>query len=219
MISRNNMHVIVSFHSRFSIILFLMAGLSQSTHAQNNCVLQKDQDSIKVFTCHSSESRFKTIKATFTVDATYADLEKTLLDITHYTEWQYNTVEAKILKTINDREIIYYTQISAPWPVSNRDMIVHFKTQQQQPGAKDKIIITNGEPDFIPHKPDLVRVPSSKATWIIKELGKERLSIIYSIEIDPGGSVPAWMVNMVCAEAPYVSFKNLKDRMRRSKKD
>lgn len=218
MISTDNMHVIVSRHSRFFIILFLMAGFSQTMNAQNDCVLRKDQDSIKVFTCHSSESRFKTIKATFTLDATYAALEKTLLDITHYTKWQYNTVEAKILKTINDREIVYYTQVSAPWPVTNRDMIVHLKVQQQ-PGTKDNVIITNGEPDFIPRKPDLVRVPSSKATWIIKELDKERLSINYSIEIDPGGSVPAWMVNMVCAEAPYVSFKNLKDRMRRSKKD
>ena len=30
------------------------------------------------------------------------------------------------------------------------------------------------------------------------------------MEIDPGGYVPAWMVNMVAAEAPYESFRNFK---------
>lgn len=186
------------------------------TYGQSDCELRKDQDSIKVYTCPSSNSNFKSIKASFTINTTFSRLASMILNIENYDRWQYNTVNPRILKTISDREVIYYVQIKAPWPVSDRDMICHL-TISQDPVTKVVRIDASGKPNFLPPKEGFERVPMSKARWIVKSLGKNRLNVEYSIQIDPGGSVPAWMVNMVSAEAPYVSFKNFKNKIKDQK--
>jgi len=179
---------------------------------QTDCVLQKDQDGIKVFTCHAGDSPFKIIKAQFTLNASIAELEKFILDAENYVTWQYNTYESNVIQIINSREIIYYAAIRAPWPVSDRDMVAHIKIIKQKEN-EGVVIETRGMPGLIPEKDGRVRVPSSMATWTVKELGVNKLSVEYFITIDPGGAVPAWMVNMVSAEAPYYSFKNLKAKL------
>jgi hypothetical protein len=43
----------------------------------------------------------------------------------------------------------------------------------------------------------------------VKYDGKGRLFIVYFLEMDPGGSVPAWITNMFVAKGPYETFSNL----------
>jgi hypothetical protein len=201
------------FSSRiFLILLFLTIGNSLSW-GQKNCVLRKDRDSVKVYTCDPDQLKFKWITASFTVNATSSQLVAMLMDIDHYGSWQYKTLHPHILKKINDQEIIYYVEIVAPWPVSNRDMVNHFKVTQDA-NTKVVTITVNGVPEFIPKKDKIVRVPSSSSQWTIVPLGPSKVSVNYSIQIDPGGSVPVWMVNLVAAQAPYESFTNLRDQIR-----
>ena len=180
---------------------------------QVDCELRKDQDSIKVYTCSKEESKFKSIKATFEVNATAPELAAMLMDIAGYKEWQYKTINPKILKWISKQELIYYVEIVAPWPVSNRDLIVHLKIDQD-PLTKRMIFTANGLPDYIPVKEGITRVPMSKSTWIVVPISSNKMQVEYSMNIDPSGSVPAWMVNMVCAEGPFESFYTLKNKIK-----
>ena len=179
---------------------------------QKDCVLRKDLDSIKVYTCAAERLKFKTIKASFTVNVPLSQLAAFVLDIDNYNNWQYKTIHAHTVKKINDREFIYYTEIIAPWPVSNRDMVIHLRLIQD-PKSKVITITTKSVPGLIPAKKNIVRVPTSLAKWTVVPVSANRLKVEYVIQIDPGGSVPAWMVNMVAAQAPYDSFKNLKDQI------
>ena len=76
--------------------------------------------------------------------------------------------------------------------------------------SKNTIVTANGVPDYIPGKKGIVRVPMSKSKWIIRPITESSVSVEYTMLIDPGGSVPLWMVNMVAEEAPYKSFRDLK---------
>ncbi|HTJ48495.1 MAG TPA: START domain-containing protein [Cyclobacteriaceae bacterium] len=196
-----------------SLLTLMLLSTFSVLFAQTDCVLRKDEDSIKVYTCHNEGSKFKSIKSDFTINTTFSTLVSMVLNIDNYNQWQYNTVNPKILKRISDHEIIYYVEVEAPWPVSNRDMIIHLIVKQD-PTTKTVTMTADSEPDYIPHKEGLVRVPMSKSTWTVKRLSSKKLEVHYAIKIDPGGSVPAWMVNMVCAEAPYVSFSNLKSKIK-----
>lgn len=180
--------------------------------AQEDCSLRKDQDSIKVYTCDREDLKFKSIKATFSVNTTLSTLTAFVLDIDRYPEWQYNTTRPRIVSRITDKRLIFYTVIEAPWPVSDRDMVVDLSVWQDSK-TKTITITTNGVPDYVPMEEGLVRVPMSAATWTIKRVSPTKLNVEYAIRIDPGGSVPAWMVNMVCAEAPYISFRNLREKI------
>jgi hypothetical protein len=177
--------------------------------AQQDCKLRKNQDSIKVYTCHTDTSRFKSIVAEFAVATTRDELVRMLLNVPNYTRWQYNTVEAKVVKEISATEKIYHTVIEAPWPVTDRDMVVHIRTKHSG-DKKETMITTESERGVVAEQKGFVRVPASRALWIIREKTKNHLEIKYTMQIDPGGDVPVWLVNWVCAQAPYQSFKNLK---------
>ena len=101
----------------------------------------------------------------------------------------------------------------APWPVSNRDVIVHLKVEQD-PLTKKMTFTANGMPDYIPEKEGITRVPMSKSKWIVVPVSPNKLKVEYSMNIDPSGSVPAWMMNMVSADGPFESFYTLKNKIK-----
>jgi len=194
--------------SNFALIILML--LFRNAVGQTECKLRKDQDSIKVFTCNTDTSKFKSIKAEFFVNTTLNKLELFLLDFPNYTTWQYNTVESRVIKKISDTEYIYYAKIEAPWPVMDRDMVVRFKIERNK---NHLIVSANSESRILPENKAYVRVPTSRSQWMVTEEQKNRLSVKYAIQIDPGGSVPAWLINWVSANAPYQSFKNLKKQI------
>ncbi|MEO7988860.1 MAG: START domain-containing protein [Chryseolinea sp.] len=204
--------MVIQVYRAVGSIIFLFLSTTV-LFAQVECELKKDQDSIKVYSCSTEASKFKSIKASFVVNATAPQLAAMVMDIAGYNDWQYKTINAKILKWINKQELIYYVEIVAPWPVSNRDVIVHLKVEQD-PLTKKMIFMANGMPDYIPEKEGITRVPMSKSKWVVVPISSNKLKVEYSMNIDPSGSVPAWMVNMVSAEGPFESFYTLKSKIK-----
>lgn len=192
---------------RCSIITFLSC---HCLFAQHNCKLRKDEDGIKVYTCSTDTSKFKSIKAECEVNCSLQKLDSFLLNFENYTRWQFKTTECRVLRKISDSEFVYYAKVEAPWPVSDRDMVVRLRSKRS---SRQLMISANSESGVLPEKENLVRVPASRSQWIITEKSKDKLEIKYAIQIDPGGNVPAWLVNWVCANAPLQSFQALKEQL------
>ncbi len=194
------------------ILTFYICLLWISSQGQENCKLKKDKDGIKVYTCDDTESKYKSLKAEFLLEGVTSDeLKLFLLNGDNYVNWQYEMTESKVLEQVNDHEIIIRTVVDAPWPVSNREMITHLKINSNLPGNL-QIEVNTVKYDY-PSKKDLVRVPFSKARWEVEKINEKDLSIHYVLRIDPGGSIPTWLVNMAMAEGPYTSFRNLKQHL------
>lgn len=84
------------------LILLLGLCIPFTVGAQSNCLLRlNNKDSIRVYTCDPTKSKFKSIKTTFEVDGTHK-------------AWQYKTISAKVLKKVSDQEVIYYTEVRCP---------------------------------------------------------------------------------------------------------
>ena len=128
-------------------------------------------------------------------------------------EWVYNTNTSYVLKKIGPYETISYTETNVPWPGSNRDVLLHM---QLLPDSKSNTlkVIAKGMPDIIPHKKGIVRIPYFNSWWDVKYDGRNKLTIVYFLEMDPGGSVPAWLVNLFIAKGPYETFTGLVKVMR-----
>lgn len=175
---------------------------------ETDCVLKKDKDGVNVYTCKSDTSKFRSLKAEFSMQGvSIADLKIFLFNVPKYLEWQYNAMEAMMVKKINDNEMIYRVVIDAPWPLDNREMIVHFKADAQDQDHA-KFYINSVTSDF-PLNKNLIRVPYSQASWTITR-ANNILHVIYRMNIDPGGYVPPVLVNIAMADGPHQSFKNLK---------
>lgn len=187
------------------IVLFPIA-----VFAQKNCQLKLDKDSIQVFTCDPENSKYKIIQSKFFLKASQRQLKAMLLDVDHLGEWQDQTVSAKLLKKVNENEIIYHTEVKAP-VVDNRDFVIRLTIQQIS--ASEMRVTLVSIPDYIPKVKNVVRVPMSKAVWVVKDVKPGRLSVHYSLEIDLGGTLPAWVVNSLSHKAPYQTFMSMKAKI------
>ena len=179
--------------------------------------LRKDQDSIRIFVADNPGSSLKMVRAEFTLHARREELFHQLLRADLYREWQFNTIHSEVLEAIGPHELIYYCEVSAPWPVDNRDLIMRLKVNND-PTAREFTINTTCEPNARPRREGIVRVPSSRGDWRVRQVGPEMLKVEFQIQIDPGGAVPAWLVNLTLAQAPYQTFSNLKQRIANNRK-
>ena len=195
---------------RLLVIVCFLVGFSGDP--EQPCSVKKDDQGIKISVCDEDASNFKSIIATFSLDASLSDLAYMMLNINDYPNWHYNNIETTILKKVSDLEYIYHAVIKAPWPVQNRDLVVNVKIEQD-PKTRHMTMVAESIPDFIPQKKGLVRIPMSKAEWWITPTSKSHLDINYKMQVDPGGALPAWLVNIAAAEGPFSTFSLLKKKI------
>ena len=193
---------------KYVMVLLLLLGAFRAL-AQDNWQLKKDEDGIKVFTASTPNSNFKSIKVECSVKAKAAQLVAFLMDISAQHDWVYNNKNTSLLKKIGANEMIFYSEVSVPWPCTNRDYISHITITQ--PTDKLVTIDAHSEPDLLPAKEGKVRVKNSKAHWDVTRLGNELLQIVYTVQFDPAGSIPAWLTNMFVTKGPFETFQKLRE--------
>jgi START domain len=180
--------------------------------AQPDCNLKRDRDGIRVYTCREANDKFKSLRAEFELTHTTAEeLKNFLWNVSNYKTWQYNTLEADTVGVFTPNQLTYRALVDAPWPVDNREMIARMTTHQTPNGLN---ITIRTYPYSQPPPDGVIRVPFFEANWTIVTQGAG-LKLTYALRIDPGGSVPAWLVNIAMADGPHVSFKNLKTQLER----
>lgn len=192
---------------------FLFAVLSFTAHSQYNWKLSKNMDGIKVYESEIKNSNFKSIKVESVMQGTYDKLMAVLSDVSLQKDWVYNSKTSTVLKRNAPYDFYYYTETHIPWPMSNRDAVVHMTMVKDSLNRFLKVTAT-GVPDYIPEKSGKVRVPKLQVNWYVTMPSPTTISIVYTFETDPGGSLPGWLVNMFADKGPYESFKKLSDLLK-----
>jgi hypothetical protein len=192
--------------SVFTFLVFTLVGFS--LRAQNNWNLKKNKDGIRIYTRTDQSSKINQIRVDMEMQGTISEMAAVMLDLKDHVKWSYATKSCNLVRKISESELYFYTEMNSPWPLSNRDLIVHLLITKDS--TKRVLNITEIDvPKYLPETQSIVRVPVSKAVWIITQVDMHTIHIDYQIQIDPGGSVPAWLVNMFATKCPYESFKNL----------
>lgn len=186
-----------------SLCVFTAIGFSQS-----NWKLSKNKDGIQVYQRDSKSSDFKSIKVECTLEGNFDKLVSIISNVSTYKDWVYNNKTASLLKRINPYEFYYYTEAYLPWPLDNRDAVMHTRITKDSLNRFLKINSV-AVPNYIARKSDKVRITSSEINWYVTRPSSNTIHISYTFETDPGGSVPAWLVNSFADKGPYESFKKL----------
>ena len=197
-----------------SCFFLSLAIISFFAPAQNKWQLSKDNNNIKVFTRKTDSSDFKSVKVEALLTGTCDKLAGILLGIEKQIKWVYKTKSLHLIKRFSQNELIYYAETSLPWPMRNRDQAIHIIIYLDSANQSIKII-TKGEPNAIPVTNGIVRVPYFLGVWQVKTISPGKIFIEYYLDVDPGGSVPAWMSNMFVAKGPYETFMNLAELLRK----
>ena len=183
-------------------------------HGQENWKLKSNKDGIAIFMRSLPDSKFKAVKVECEVAATLSQLVAVILDVKTGGEWVYSTKSSILLKQVSPSELYYYSEVSIPWPASNRDFIAHLITVQD-PHTKVVTVYGPTVPDFVPVKKDIVRITHSEGKWILSPVAPHKVKIEYTLRVDPGGNIPAWLVNMFAAKGPYESFTKLRTHVQK----
>jgi START domain len=181
-------------------------------NAYTGWTVKKEKDGIVVYSRHSELSKFNDIRVSMDLPGTVEQLSVVLLDVDKYTSWVYATKSSEMVKKITDNEVIYYAEVETPWPAANRDYYADVKATLH-PENHTLIVESAGIKDYKPEKKDLVRVPMSKGHWIVTTTSGNHIHLDYILQLDPGGSTPAWVLNSFAAKAPLETFANLKKKM------
>lgn len=201
---------------RYCIVFFSAIFLALPGRSQKPWKLISEKDGIYVYTQQLEDSKFKAVRAVCTVDCPVGRLAYVLMDVSNTKDWVYATKVCKLLKKMSPTDIFYYSEVELPWPVSNRDFIIRI-TLTQDPKTKIARIVAENHPDYVPEKKNVVRIPKSAGNWILTPLADGRTKVEYVIHVDPGGSVPAWAVNMLADVGPYSSFRKLRQEVKKDK--
>jgi hypothetical protein len=196
--------------SNFSIVVVLGVILfccQLEVQSQDRWELKKSGNGISVY-LKDSESKFKTVKVHAVLNGTKAKLVRILQAVELNTDWVYATKRSYLVEKSTDSNLIYYAETALPWPMKNRDQPIHMIIY---PESADSIltITTIGEPGRLPENRGLVRIQTFSGTWKVKTINPDQIEIDYILNVDPSGSVPAWLVNMFVSKGPYETFSKL----------
>jgi hypothetical protein len=210
MITSLTYHPFPSIRRLLPLALLLLAVRTAS--AQPDWELRTEKKDIKVYTRTYPDSKYKAIKVELILETTLSRLVTVLLDVKTAPEWVYATKSAVLLRQVSPSELIYYSEVKLPWPMSNRDFIAHLITTQD-PHSHVVTIFGPTMNDFIPEKKDIVRVRRSEGKWTLTPVTRDHIRVEYTLRTDPGGDIPAWLFNLFVTKGPLESFEHLKTQL------
>ncbi len=173
----------------------------------------KDKDGIVVSTRKVEGSKFNMYKATTTISQPQEVLFEVLLDVSGYAKWMPDVQEAKIIKMLdNDRikgNVVIHVVFDSMWPVKNREVVV--KALSDIDWDKGRVVIKLNETlkYKVPLRKGRRLVEDFYAVFEFQYIDREHTKVTYIFHADPGGVVPAGLVQIQTARIPYKTLKSL----------
>ncbi len=164
---------------------------------------------IAVYTRSVKGSDFIATRGVTTVKASLGALVHLIADTDSFPDWMHQIKHARILEQFSQTERLTYTAQDSPWPVKDRDMVVYSKLSQN-PDTKEVVIHMAARPDAYPEQDGHVRIPEMTNRWQLTPKGDGKISVIYEIHANPGGSLSARIYNATAAETPLKTLQGLR---------
>jgi hypothetical protein len=181
------------------------------------CSERFKNDWLKIFTCPVPSSNFLSFVAVATIDAPQHSVLSLLYDVDVATEWVWKTREMRVLQELSENEgRVVYQLVSAPWPVTDREIISR-SLAFMDPETSEAFIRIECLPDFMPENPNYVRVRQMEGAWNILPLSENSCRVIFRLHIEPAGEIPSWLANIAVIDTPYHTLCNLRDMVKREK--
>ncbi|MEK7256997.1 MAG: START domain-containing protein [Bacteroidota bacterium] len=207
--------------TKFQILSFLAALLPllpAQLFSQNKAEwqLKRKSGGVEVYTREAEDSPFKELKFLATFEASLSSIAAILNDVEHYDEWVYKSSEAELIKKVNDREMYYYERFDFPWPLDDRD-VVAWTQVWQDPKTLALHSKTNSAHWLRKELDDVVRIKKMEIEWIFTPIGNGKIRSEYYLKTDPGGSLPAWLVNLAADQGPLQTMIDFKEMLKTEK--
>ena len=195
---------------KFVILIFFVLAFSAPLYAvEYPWQLKKTTEGISVYTRKVEGSPILEFKATVTVNASVAKIIPLFEDVKGLTSWYYQCVHSGLVKDEGPQDKICYIVLHLPWPVTERDCVFR---RSKSTHEKNSIISYSIQalPKFLPVKKGKIRVLMINGLWRFTSLPDGKTEIYFQQHVNPGGSIPTFLVNAMAVDTPFNSLKSLR---------
>jgi hypothetical protein len=198
------------------LILFLLCTFLPSCflHAQNGWNFKSEKDYVKIY--YRKTADLHALKLTTSFKTSQSGMSQLLSEIEHYATWCYKLKEAHMVKAISPTEFYYYARFNFPWPMSDRDVVLHTK-MEQDPTTNVVISTSEAVPDLVPPVKDVIRIQHANTKWTLYPGADGWVYTEYELYSDPGGTLPDWLINLTLDMGPRETMNNMRGFLRQPK--
>ena len=207
-----------SLHWRtFWPALLLALCVCQSGLGDEESGWQRDatEDGVTVFLHEEPGRNLPIFRGVSTLDSGLYEILAVLDDTSRHTEWMKSCMTSKIIKQVNEFDRILYNRTDAPWPVSDRDVVLAATVEGsvakrevwsrfQQVNSASAAVVDG-----------VVRMPRLRGYYRLQALDEGHTRVTYQIDADPGGMLPDWLNKMSTRRLPVDTLAGLRRQTRK----
>ena len=173
-----------------------------------------EDDGVNVYRQEVEGTNLLAFRGTGFIDAPVNKVLHVFSDVKHEIDW-VDRLEENILIS-EDRanfERIEFHSYGLPWPVWSRDIVFQIKLSRQ---ADESFLVTMKSVDDALGPPTKgVRAELHGSNFVLRETKDGRTWVEVDIFIDPKGTVPAFLVNILQRYWPYNTITGLRSQVRK----
>lgn len=193
----------------FSLISIFLALFDAPVFAQtqDGWELKTEKNGVKVY--YRKTPNVYELKLVTSIKVPLSGIVTLFDDVANYPTWGYKVSEARLLKRVSPTEMYYYSRIDFPWPMSDRDVVLHTKLEQNPHNntITSSSVAVSG---WVPEVKDVVRLKNATTKWTLIPGAGGWLYVEYYLNSDPGGNIPDWAINMALDMGPRETIKRMK---------
>ena len=173
-----------------------------------------NESSIEVFQRKVPGSSFVSFKGVGIVDASIYDVYSVIFDIRNKTKLLSNCGDYQLLKFKSMGNLVVYTRTQAPFVlISDRDTVLETKVDFQPNSKTIYARFKKGDDTLMPPPDDAVRTKELQGGWTLEVLSPTSTKVTYEVNANPGGLLPAWLVNLGSRKLPLKTLMNLRSQV------
>lgn len=154
------------------------------------------------------------LRGVATIDANLYEILAVIDDVPAHRAWVPRIQQSRVLKRPAPTQLWMYTRFDFPWPTSDRDSVLRVQVGRRLQPRHEVVLRTWRDPSYAhPAVADVVRVPRSEALVTLRLVTPTRTEISYEVDIDPGGSLPRFVVRWLLRDMPRQLVRGLAERV------
>lgn len=175
-----------------------------------------EEDGIKVWKKEVEGSDFVAFRGRGPIEASMLDVSAVIRDVDRDPEWMADCVDGRTIQFLSATNAIVYNRTGSPaFFIDDRDIVLKTTTKLVPKEQRIEIHFEQTTHPNMPAKDGVVRMPTLKGHWKLRRLGPKKTEVEYQVMADPGGALPAWLVNLVSKKLPYRTLLGLREQVKK----
>ncbi len=171
---------------------------------------------IEIFTRAAPDKAISELKAVTVINAGLESITQVLSDVSSYPQWMPRCKQARLVKKFDEHNRIVHIVLRFPFPTSDRDLVVGVATIFD-PTRTRAVMRLELVDERVPIARGIVRMAEFSGEYVLESIARNRTIVSYRNRANPGGHIPASMVNLFSKDLIQDSLRGLREMASKNK--